>query len=639
MAKSSEKININDEREVRIKKLNDLKELGVDSYPAKSSREHTVAEALGAQEGEVVVIAGRIMLKRDIGKLTFCHLADATGKVQIALKQDEIGAELYKRFVKKFDIGDIVQIRGKRFKTHKGEESVMVSEYTMLAKALRPLPDKFHGLQDEEGRYRKRYLDFLFNEEAQESVFVRARVLKYFREFLDNRGFVEVETPVLESVASGAMAATFDTYINAFDIPVHLRIAVGELWQKRLMVGGFEKTYEIGRVFRNEGVDREHNPEFTMLEYYWAYADHTDNMKLYEELIPFVVEKSVGTLHIVHDGHKIDLKPPYPIITFREAIIEHTGIDINDHSDIETLKKVMIEKGCVVEEGALRGKLLDSLFKQTTRPKIIQPTFVTEYPVELKPLTKRAEDPRYTAMFQLVVSGFELGNNYTELNDPIDQKLRFEEQSSVKESGEEEHMSVDNDFVEALEYGMPPATGTGIGIDRFVALITGAHTLREVIAFPLMKPKEEGGGKDRKSRKTKVAHAVILDTPDTPSWSKLNAAAHLSASLAAREGGKLIHIDHSVTQDGEHIPMNIQHAIVMKSASSRDQLLALKREADKRGLVVTCFTEEMRDSTNDNKVRAAQEEKNASDVGFLGVLVFGDIKEVSGLTDGYPLWS
>lgn len=481
-------VDINNERSVRVRKMQELQDSGINPYPAKVHRTHTVAQAIEENHDSTVSIAGRVMLKRDMGKLTFCTVKDESAEIQIALKKDELDEELYKRFVKKVDAGDIISASGMRFQTHKGQESVLVSDWALLSKALLPLPDKFHGLADEETRYRKRYLDFLVNPEQKEKILTRSAIVRHLRDFLYTEGFIEVETPMLESIASGAMAKTFDTHLNAFDVPVHLRICIGELWQKRLLVGGFEKIFEIGRAFRNEGVDRQHNPEFTMIEYYWAYADYENNMDLHEKMLPYIIEKSIGTLDIEHDGHNINFSGPYPRVTFRDAVLDHSGIDINDYESVESLTEVMVQKGYEVEEHAGRGKLLDLLYKQSTRPKIIQPTFVLNYPVELKPLAKKAEDPRYTEMFQLVVNGFELSNSYTELNDPIDQKERFTHQAEQKAAGDEEAMNYDTDYVEALEYGMPPATGTGIGIDRLVALITNSHTLREVTAFPFMKP-------------------------------------------------------------------------------------------------------------------------------------------------------
>ena len=494
-------ININDEREIRLRKLKELQEMNISSYPARINRKQTIKEALDAKEDAELSVAGRLMTKRDMGKLMFCHLQDESGRMQIAFKQDEIGIDNYKLFSKKIDSGDIVEVQGKKFMTHKGEPSILVSSWTLLAKTLLPLPDKFHGLNDEEVRYRKRYLDLLVNPEEKAKIVVRGKILRYIREFLQNENFIEVETPVLETISSGAMARTFDTHLNAYDLDVHLRICMGELWQKRLLVGGFEKTFEMGRAFRNEGVDHQHNPEFTMLEYYWAYADYEDNMTLHEKLIPYVVENSIGKLEVEVDEHKINFAGPYPHITFHDAVLKYSGIDIDEYNDLEELKKVMSSKGYDHENLTERGKLLDNLYKQSARKELIQPTFVLNYPIELKPLAKKAEDPRYTEMFQLIVNGFELSNSYTELNDPIDQRERFEEQVKNKEEGDDEAMANDWSYVEALEHGMPPATGTGIGIDRFAALITGSHTLREVTAFPLMKPVEEVEEKDEKKKK------------------------------------------------------------------------------------------------------------------------------------------
>lgn len=485
-------IDINDERSVRLGKLRDLLAAGVDAYPARVTRTHTLQQALALGEGEVASVTGRILVKRDIGKITFAHLVDGSGKkLQVVFKKDTLGDDLYKQLVKKIDAGDIIGATGERFVTNAGEPSLLASSWTLLAKSLLPLPDKFHGLQDEELKLRKRYLDFLVNPEMRHNIEVRSRLIRAIRGFLETRGFLEVETPILETVASGAMAKTFDTHLNAYDLDVHLRICMGELWQKRLLVGGFEKTFEIGRAFRNEGVDHQHNPEFTMLEYYWAYADYEDNMRLHEEMMPEAVQAAIGSLTVHHDGHDISFKTPYPRVTFRDTVLEHSGIDINEYDDISKLKDVMKERGYEVEKDASRGALLDSLYKQSARPKLIQPTFVLNYPVELKPLAKKATDPRYTEMFQLIVSGFELSNSYTELNDPLDQRERFEEQAQNKAEGDDEAMSFDVDYVEALEHGMPPATGTGIGIDRFAALITGSHTLREVTAFPIVKPRAE----------------------------------------------------------------------------------------------------------------------------------------------------
>lgn len=483
-------VDINNERSVRLQKLKELQESGINAYPARSNRTHTIIQALGTAHETHVTISGRIMTKREMGKLTFCHIQDESGKMQVVIKKDDVGDESYKLFVKKIDGGDIIEITGERFITQKGEESVLAKSWTLLCKALLPLPDKFYGLEDEELKMRKRYLDFLINKELKDKILIRSKLVRSLREFMYDKGFIEVETPMLETVASGALAKTFDTYFNAYDMPVHLRIAI-EIPQKRLLVGGFEKIFEIGRCFRNEGVDHQHNPEFTQIEYYWAYADYEDNMKLHEEMLPKIIASAIGSTVIELDGNSIDFKAPYKRTTFRDVVLEYSGIDLNIEDTKEKLAKAMKAKSYNVDPKAGFGRLADDLYKATARPKIIQPTFVLNYPAELKPLAKKAEDPRYTEMFQLIVNGFEVSNSYTELNDPIDQRARFEEQAQNKEAGDDEAMEFDADFVEALEHGMPPATGTGIGIDRLAALITGSHALKDVIVFPMIKPIEQ----------------------------------------------------------------------------------------------------------------------------------------------------
>lgn len=637
MAQQSKKtININDEREVRLAKHDALKELGIETYPARVNRTHTVAQALEEKHGQLVTITGRLMIKRDIGKLAFATIQDESGTMQIVLRKEQL-EDAYKLFVKKIDAGDILEAHGKRIVTKTGEESVEVITWKLLAKSLLPLPDKFHGLQDEETKLRKRYLDYLVNPSQKDKLEMRSKIIWLVREFLHNEGFIEVETPMLETVALGAMAKKFDTHLNAYDLPVHLRIAVGELWQKRLLVGGFEKTFEIGKAFRNEGVSFQHNPEFTMLEYYWAYADYEDNMDLHQRMLPHILEKSVGSLQITHDGVDLDFTPPYARVTFHDAVLEHSGIDIDQYDSVKDLAKVMKEAGYETEGVTDRGKLIDSLYKQSARPNIIQPTFVLNYPVELKPLAKRAKDPRYTEMFQLVVHGSELTNNYTELNDPIDQRVRFEDQAKAKAEGDDEAMDNDWDYVEAMEHGMPPATGTGIGMDRLAMLLTDSHTIREVIAFPMVKPTDEKTA--AKVKEAMVAHVVLWNKPNQDAWMKYNAATHLSAALGARKGVQLFEYENSTTADGEKIPMNIKHAIMLKQAQTQKELKQLKKSADEKKFHVEVFTQAMQDTTNDAKVVAAHEAETFDDLEILGVLVYGERKAVDKLTKKFDLMS
>ncbi len=480
---------LNELRQVRIDKLNDLKQEGVNPYPATANRKQTIAEALQAM-GQAVAIAGRIRSIRGHGNLSFIDLEDTTGKMQAMVRKDLVSEQQFE-LLKKLDIGDFLSVSGTVFETKTGQITVEAKELQLLSKALRPLPDSWYGLKDIEERYRKRYIDMILNPEVREKIIIRSNVIQAIRSFLNDEGFIEVETPVLEVNASGALASPFKTHIKAYDMDLYLRICMGELWQKKLMVAGFEKTFEIGKAFRNEGVDREHNPEFTMLEYYMAYADYQANMELQERLFGHVVKEVTGSCIVKIGENEVDFTPSYPRKTFREAILERTQIDIDSYANLEDLRQAMTNYGLKSDSDWGRGHLIDEFYKEYVRPFLIGPVFITHHPKDLKPLAKEDPDyPGYTQSFQLLANGFELSNNYSELNDPIDQAQRFAKQKELRESGDEETMSSDEEFVEALEYGMPPVTGTGIGIDRFVAILTNSHHIREIIAFPLMKPKE-----------------------------------------------------------------------------------------------------------------------------------------------------
>jgi len=475
-------------RQIRVDKLDQIKKLGVNPYPARCEREQTIAKARKIM-GKAVVVAGRLMAYRGHGQIIFADLVDQSGKIQLVFRIDDL-KDKQKKILELLDIGDFLQTSGKIIKTKTGEVSIEVSDFKLLAKSLRPLPHKWHGLKDIEERYRKRYLDFILNLEARKKIIIRTKTIHAIREFLVKEGFLEVETPILEAHASGALAKPFKTHINTYDIDLYLRICMGELWQKRLIVASFEKTFELGKAFRNEGVSKEHNPEFTMLEYYWAYADFQDNMKLQEELVSFTVKKATGSLKIKYENKKIDFTPPYPRKKYRDIILAKTELDIEKFSNLTRLKAEVKKRGLKVEKGWSWGRTVDEFYKEFVRPNLVGPIFLTHHPVELKPLAKKdPENENYVQSFQLMAAGFELSNNYTELNDPLDQKKRFEEQKKLAEKGEDETMAADLDFVKTLEYGMPPTTGAGIGIDRLVALLTNSHSLREVIAFPLMKPK------------------------------------------------------------------------------------------------------------------------------------------------------
>src|SRR3989338_5919083 len=489
--------SIGEIRKTRIKKLDQLKKAGEQAYPASSKRTHEIAELLKgfsalAKSKKEVVAVGRIRSIREHGGSTFFHIEDGTGIMQAYLKKDRVGEKAYKMFLKTFDVGDFVQVRGSLFTTKKGEKTIEASSAKMLAKSLLPLPEKWHGLQDEEERFRKRYLDLLFNKEVKEKFQKRTEIVRAVREFLDKEGFLEVETPVLQHMYGGADAKPFTTHLNAFDLDMYLRISL-ELPLKRLMVGGFEKVYEMGRVFRNEGVDRQHNPDFTMLEFYWAYADYKDMMKLTEEMFSYLLAGELfGTKKIWYEERAIDFKTPWPRVEYRDLIKTHTKLDI-ETLNRDALAKEAQKLGLVIESTWGKGKIIDEIYKKYCRPKIWEPTFVIHHPSEMFPLAKqRPENPQEAETFQLVVAGgWELVKAYSEQNDPLVQRKAFEAQESLFRKGLEDAQRMDTDFVEALEYGMPPTAGFGMGIDRLAALLTNTPSLREVILFPTMRPRGE----------------------------------------------------------------------------------------------------------------------------------------------------
>jgi len=494
---------IDEIKKERIRKLQGIRATGEDAYPAQARRTHTAGEALEefaklSKAKKEIFLVGRIRAIRGHGGSTFLNIEDGTGGIQAYLKKDGVGEKAYQSFLDLFDIGDFVQLRGTLFKTKKGEKTLEISSYKMLAKSLLPLPEKWHGLQDEEERFRKRYLDLMFNPEVKAKFEIRAKIIRTLRMFLDEQGFLEVESPVLQSVYGGADAKPFRTHINAFDMDMYLRISL-ELPLKRLMVGGFEKVYEMGRVFRNEGVDRQHNPDFTMLEFYWAYADYKDMMKLTEEMFSYLLAGELfGTKKIWYEERAIDFKTPWPRVEYRDLIKTHTKLDI-ETLNRDALAKEAQKLGLVIESTWGKGKIIDEIYKKYCRPKIWEPTFVIHHPSEMFPLAKqRPENPQEAETFQLVVAGgWELVKAYSEQNDPLVQRKAFEAQESLFRKGLEDAQRMDTDFVEALEYGMPPTAGFGMGIDRLAALLTNTHSLREVILFPTMKPRHDINIQDR----------------------------------------------------------------------------------------------------------------------------------------------
>jgi len=479
--------------EQRLDSLSRIRARGIDPYPHSYRPSHTVREAIALfeQQGENskdISLAGRIMSKRSMGKMSFLDIRDSSGKIQLSLRYDLLGRERYE-FLQDIDIGDIIGAEGKLFRTKAGELTLEVSDFAMLCKSLRPLPEKWHGLADVEKRYRQRYLDLISNEESKNIFTLRSKIITAIRSFLDKQGFMEVETPVLQPHAGGALARPFVTHHHALDEDLYLRIAL-ELHLKRLVVGGFDKVYEMGHAFRNEGISVRHNPEFTLLECYQAYSDYNDMMRLVEEMLVHIAREVLGDTKLACNGKTIDLGLPWQRLYLHEAIKEHCGIDFEDYPDAASLRTRMTELGMEVEPGKGRGRLIDELISTFVEPKLIQPTFLLDYPVEMSPLAKRKRgDDRLVERFEGFVAGMEIANAFTELNDPLEQRERFRQQLKERVADEEVEIA-DEDFLQALEYGMPPTGGLGIGIDRLVMLLANQQSVREVILFPQLKTKE-----------------------------------------------------------------------------------------------------------------------------------------------------
>ena len=502
-------LSLSEQTRIRREKLTNLQAEGQNPFVITrfdwDATSQQIKDNFDAMEGKPVKVAGRLMSKRGMGKVSFCDLQDRDGRIQLYARQDEMDEEVYKKF-KKFDIGDIVGVEGEVFRTQRGEMSVRAHNITLLSKSLLPLPEKFHGLQDKELRFRQRYVDLMVNPEVKKNFVIRSQFIKFMRNYLDNMGYMEVETPVLNTIAGGAAARPFITHHNTLDIDMYMRIAT-ELPLKRLIVGGMDRVYEIGRIFRNEGMDPKHNPEFTTVEMYQAYADFHTMMDIAEGILAGAAKEINGSYQVEWMGEQIDLTPGWRRLTMVDAVKEYVGVDFgaitDDAEAVAAAKAVGVELADAAEK--TWGNALYACFDQKVEEKLIQPTFITMYPVEVSPLTKRSPaDPRLTERFELFICYSELANAYSELNDPIDQRQRFEKQVEQRERGDDETEMLDEDFLTAMEYGMPPTGGMGMGIDRCVMLLTGADTIREVILFPTMKPLDT----DKKAEKAISAPAA-----------------------------------------------------------------------------------------------------------------------------------
>ncbi|KJF46198.1 MULTISPECIES: lysine--tRNA ligase [Bacillus] len=487
---------LNDQFQVRRDKMNKMREEGIDPFGERYDRSHQSAQIIAdydefskedlEEKAAQVTIAGRMMTKRGKGKAGFAHIQDLEGQIQIYVRKDSVGEEAYELF-KSSDLGDIIGVTGTVFKTNVGELSIKATSFEVLTKALRPLPDKYHGLKDVEQRYRQRYLDLIVNPESKQTFIMRSKIIQSMRRYLDSKGYLEVETPTMHSIPGGASARPFITHHNALDMPLYMRIAI-ELHLKRLIVGGLEKVYEIGRVFRNEGVSTRHNPEFTMIELYEAYADYKDIMNLTENLIAHIAQEVLGTTTIQYGEDEIDLKPEWKRLHMVEAVKEATGVDFWQEMSVEEAKQHAADHGVEITKNMTVGHIINEFFEQKVEETLVQPTFIYGHPVEISPLAKKnPEDPRFTDRFELFIVRREHANAFTELNDPIDQRERFEAQLKEREEGNDEAHLMDDDFVEALEYGMPPTGGLGIGIDRLIMLLTNSPSIRDVLLFPQMR--------------------------------------------------------------------------------------------------------------------------------------------------------
>jgi lysyl-tRNA synthetase class 2 len=484
---------INEQMQVRLEKLKELREKGITPYGGRYERTHYASDIKENSEELLekdVVVAGRLMAKRTMGKASFAHMQDYSGQIQIYLRLNDVGADAYELF-KSLDLGDIIGVQGHVFRTRTEEVTVWAKEFVLLSKSLRPLPEKWHGLKDVELRYRQRHVDLIVNPEVKKVFILRSKIIQAMRRYLDEQGFLEVETPTMHSIPGGASARPFITHHNALDLDLYMRIAL-ELHLKRLIVGGMEKVYEIGRVFRNEGISTRHNPEFTMMELYQAYADYHDMMALTEKMIAHLAQEVLGTQKVMYQGTEIDLTPPWPRLTMVDAVRKYTGADYQEWASDEQARQAAADLGVSVPADATKGMVLSELFEEKVEEKLIQPTFVIDYPIEISPLAKRREDdPNFTYRFEVFITAREFGNAFSELNDPLDQRERFEKQMEQRAQGDEEAQMHDEDFVRALEVGMPPTGGLGIGIDRLIMLLTDSPSIRDVILFPTLRPRQD----------------------------------------------------------------------------------------------------------------------------------------------------
>jgi len=621
-------------------KLENLKSSGMDPYPSSTGRTHTnkeVLENFDSLADQSVTLVGRIRSWRDMGKILFIHIEDGSGKVQALFKKDEIGEDQFKFFSHNFDIGDFIEITGTLFKTKTEEKTLQANGYKMLAKSLLPLPSEHYGLADEETKLRKRYLDILNNPETKELFVKKNKFWSAMRNYLVNQGFLELEMPALEAVPGGAEAEPFITHHNALGRDFYLRISL-ELPLKKMLVAGYEKVFEIGRIFRNEGISTEHLQDYTQMEFYWAYGDFEGLLQFVQEMYQYVIRETFGTLEIPYQGQVINWGGQWLRHDYFELFKDFTGLDLNTIEENE-LKAYADKNSITYEPTAGKGRIIDLIFKKKIRilPEVArQPSFLINQPVELEPLAKRDPlNPKIVQRMQILACGSELGKGFGELNDPLDQRERFAAQMKLREAGDTEAQMLDEDYMEAMEYGMPPAAGFGISERLFAVLCD--RSIRETVIFPPMK-EFSSEVKTGKAKDTYIAVALINKGAHMEAWQEMNTIAHLTAAFGARSGKKLLLQDEISTKDREKIKLNIQHAIMIKSGTSSEELKTLIDDAKQANLEISEFTREMIETTDDKKVIEKTKSKNASEIEYLGVLVFGKKSEVEVLTKKLELY-
>ena len=619
-------------------KLENIKKAGVDPYPSSTTRTHTNKQALddfdNLQEKEITLV-GRIRSFRDMGKILFVHIEDGSSKIQVLFKQDDVGEDNFKFALKNLDIGDFLEVAGKLFRTKTDEKTLSVVNYKLLSKSLLPLPSEHFGLQDEETRLRKRYLDILLDPKVKELFVKKNKFWASMRQFLVEKGFLELEMPILEAVPGGAEAEPFVTHHNALDRDFYLRISL-ELPLKKMLVAGYEKVFEIGRIFRNEGISTEHLQDYQQMEFYWAYGDFEKLMQFLQELYQYVIKETFGTLKIISEKTEVDWSGDWEKVDYIKLFKKQTGLDLLTVSD-DDLCKYADDNNVTYEDFAKRGRLIDLIFKKKVRPEIktSKPVFLINQPVELEPLAKKdPKNPKIVQRLQIIAYGTELGKGFGELNDPIDQRERFAEQMKLRAAGDSEAQQLDENYVEAMEYGMPPAAGFGLS-ERLFAVLAD-RSVREAQIFPLMK---EVLSNEQKTKENLIAVAVVNKGARMEPWKEMNTMAHLTAAFGARQGKKLLYQDEIRSKDGTPIKLNIQHAIMIKTANSNAELKKLVKTAKEEGLEVAEFTKEMIESTSDKKVIAWTKEKHHKDIEHYGILVFGKKDSVEKLTKQFPLYS